>query len=217
MVIAPPRTLILACGALAKELRAIAAMAVDTVTAADAVAIECLPGELHNHPERLPAAIEERLDAVQDRFDRILLGYADCGTGGRIDEICDRRGIERLPGPHCYASYAGQDAFDELHEQELGTLYLTDYLAKHFELLIWRTLGLDGHPELRDLYFANYRRVVHLAQADDPTIRAKAEQAADRLGLSFEYRYTGYGELGAVVVDFVGRADRSFAGQGVAR
>ena len=207
----PPRTLILACGALAKELRAL------TATVDGDISIECLPGELHNHPERLPDAIEERLDAVKDRFDTILLGYADCGTGGRIDDICSRRGIERLPGPHCYASYAGQERFAALHEQELGTLYLTDYLAKHFEPLVWRSLGLDRHPELCELYFANYRRVVHLAQIDDPAIRAKAEEAAGRLGLSFEYRYTGYGELGEVVVDLVNRADRVVAGQGAAR
>ncbi len=202
MALAPPRTLILACGALAGELRAILA----AVDASDTVAIECLPGQLHNRPDLIPEAIERRLDEVQDRFDTILLGYADCGTGGRIDELCARRGVERLPGPHCYAFYAGQDAFAALHDQEPGTLYLTDYLAKHFEPLVWRSLGLDRHPELRDLYFANYRRVVHLAQSDDAAIRARAEAAAERLALSFEHRPTGYGELGEAVVTLTDRA-----------
>ena len=196
----------MACGALAKELKAVVADGAPESWASGHVTVDCLPGELHNHPDRLPQAIEERLDAIQDEFDTVLLGYADCGTGGRIDEICERRGIERLPGPHCYAAYAGQEAFAKLHEQELGTLYLTDYMAKHFEPIIWRSLGLDRHPELRDLYFGNYYRVVHLAQTDDPETRAKAEAAAARLGLAFHRRLTGYGELGEVVVELVKRA-----------
>jgi hypothetical protein len=207
---APKRALILACGALARELRAVVGPDDNRIT------IECLPGDLHNRPDLLPGTIEARLDAVADRFDTILLGYADCGTGGRIDEICERRGVERLPGPHCYASYAGQDRFAELHEQELGTLYLTDYLAKHFDLLLWRPLGLDDHPELLDLYFGNYHRVVHLAQTADATIRCSAKKAADRLGLAFEYHETGYGELGDVVVELGRQLDRPDVGTGAA-
>jgi hypothetical protein len=209
--VATPSALILACGALARELRAIVDGLADEEGADETggdrpITIECLPGALHNHPESIPQAIEDRLDDVGQRYDTILLGYGDCGTGGRIDEICERRNVERLPGPHCYAFYAGQDTFAGLHEEELGTLYLTDYLAKHFDALVWRALGLDRHPELRDLYFGRYRRVMHLAQVDDPSIRRKAEDAAARLGLDFEHRYTGYGELGDAVVELGRRA-----------
>ncbi len=196
------KVLILACGALARELNDIVAL-----NDFGHVTIECLPGDLHNHPEKIPPAIEARLDAVEGRFEEILLGYGDCGTGGRIDEICRRRGVSRLPGPHCYEFYTGRDRFAALHAQELGTLYLTDYLAKFFDLFIWELLGIDKHPELRDMYFGNYRRVVHLAQTDDPAIRAKAEEAAARLELDFEYLHTGYGEMAGVVVE-LGAATR---------
>lgn len=188
--------LILACGALAKELGLLV-----RINRLDHVTIECLSGSLHNRPEQIPNAIEARLDELADRYETVLLGYADCGTGGRIDEICRRRDIGRLPGPHCYAFYAGQDNFDEMHNEELGTLYLTDYLARHFDRLIWSVLGLDRHPELRDAYFGNYTRVVHLAQVDDPETRSRAEAAAERLGLAFAYRSTGFGELGSVLVE----------------
>lgn len=192
----PSEVLVLACGALARELRDLIAL-----NHLDHVTIECLPGDLHNRPDEIPGAVERRLDAVTDRYHTIVLGYADCGTGGRLDELCRRRGIERLPGPHCYELYAGHDLFTALHDEEPGTLYLTDYLAKHFDRLIWRSLGLDRHPELRDQYFGNYRRLIHLAQVDDPEVRAAATEAAARLGLSFEHRLTGYGVLGEVVVD----------------
>ncbi|MDH3680653.1 MAG: DUF1638 domain-containing protein [Acidimicrobiia bacterium] len=193
---APPEVLVLACGALARELRDII-----TANSFDHVTIECLPGDLHNRPDEIPGAVERRLDAVADRYRTVLLGYADCGTGGRLDELCRRRGIQRLPGPHCYELYAGHEAFAALHHEEPGTFYLTDYLAKHFDRFVWRVLGLDRHPELRDQYFGNYRRLVHLAQVDDPEIRAAAAAAADRLGLAFEHRITGYGGLGDVLVD----------------
>jgi len=196
----PGRVLILACGALAKELSLLA-----RINRLEHVTIEYLPGSLHNRPEQIPMAIEARLDESAGRYETVLLGYADCGTGGRIDEICRRRNIGRLPGPHCYAFYAGQDNFHSMHNEELGTLYLTDYLARHFDRLIWSVLGLDRHPELRDAYFGNYTRAVHLAQVDDPTIRSRAEAAALRLGLAFEYRFTGLGVLGSVLVELRSR------------
>ena len=206
-----PRALILACGALAAELNAVLDGGAVGAEARAQLTVECLPGKLHNHPERIPSAVDERLDAVQHLYDLVVLGYADCGTGGRLDEICRRRGVARLPGPHCYASYAGQARFAAIQENELGTLYLTDYLAKHFDLLVWRSLGLDRHPELLELYFGHYERVVHLAQLDDPAIRARAAAAADRLGLAFESHHTGYGEIGEVVVALGDRLERSAA------
>jgi hypothetical protein len=180
--------LVLACGALVRELRAVLA-ASDLV---DLVEVDYLPAPLHNRPERIVPAIEARLaDVDPDR--PVVLGYADCGTGGLLDAYIDAspRTISRLPGAHCYEFFAGSDRFAELHEAELGTLYLTDYLAKHFDALLWQGLGLDRHPELRDLMFGNYRRVVLLAQSGDPAVEVAARAAAERLGLAFEVEHTG--------------------------
>lgn len=197
------RVLILACGALAREL-----LHLVRVNRWEHVTVDCLPADLHNRPDRIPAAITERLDAVRDDYDRILLGYADCGTGGLLDNLCEAENIERLPGAHCYEFFAGHDRFFELHEEALGTLYLTDYLARHFDRLIMQGLGIAAHPELRDLYFGNYTRVVHLVQSSsDPDFAAetarRAAAAAATLELPLETIDTGYGELGETMVHFV--------------
>lgn len=180
--------LVLACGALVRELRAVLAAS----GLADQVEVAFLPAPLHNRPERIVAAIDDRLAEVEP--DRpVVLGYADCGTGGLLDAYIERsaHSISRLPGAHCYEFFAGADRFAALHEAELGTLYLTDYLAKHFDALLWQGLGLDRHPELRDMLFGNYRRVVLLAQSGDAAVEAAASAAADRLGLDFEVEHTG--------------------------
>lgn len=180
--------LVLACGALVRELRAVLAAS----GLADQVEVDYLPAPLHNRPERIVPAIDERLTAID--VDRpIVLGYADCGTGGLLDAYIERspRTISRLPGAHCYEFFAGAERFAALHEEELGTLYLTDYLARHFDALLWQGLGLDRHPELRDLMFGNYRRVVLLAQSGDPAVEVAASEAATRLGLVLEVEHTG--------------------------
>jgi len=187
--------LVLACGALARELTAI--IKANNLN----MVIECLPGELHNRPDSIPAALEARLDRLGDEYSQVLIGYADCGTGGAIDSLCERRGLSRLPGAHCYELFAGSGVFANLHNQEPGTFYLTDYLAKHFDRLVVKTLGLDRHPELHDLYFANYRRLVLLSQTDEPSVLNAAWLAADRLGLSFEHRHCGYGGLQTSLVN----------------
>ena len=182
------RPFVLACGALAAELRAV--LAADGLV--DVVEVDYLPAPLHNRPERIVPAVEERLAGVA--ADRpVLLGYADCGTGGGLDRLIDDAGgrLTRLPGDHCYAFFAGLDRFTELHDAELGTFFLTDFLAKHFDALVWSGLGLDRHPELRDLYFASYRRVVLLTQSGDTGVLAAAERAADRLGLELVIEDTG--------------------------
>lgn len=186
--------LIIACGALAREL-----VELKATNKLDHLTIECLPSELHNRPDKIPAAIEARLDSVEG-YGRILLGYADCGTGGRIDDICERRGVERLPGAHCYEFFAGSRLFEQLHDAEPGTFYLTDFLAKHFELLVYDGLGLNKHPQLRSVYFSNYRRLVYLAQTDNPALEEKARAAADKLGLAFDHHRTGYGALATLAV-----------------
>lgn len=197
---AVPRVLILACGALARELLDVARL-----HDLDGVTVDCLPAALHNTPTEIPEAVRQRLAGVRDDYDRILLGYADCGTGGILDDLCAEEGIERLPGAHCYQFFTGASRFDAMHDDDPTAFYLTDYLAKHFTRLIMGTLGIEAHPELRDLYFGNYTKVVYLAQTDDPAIEAKAQEAAVLLGLAYERIDTGYGELEASVVEFVQR------------
>lgn len=197
---AVPRVLILACGALARELLDIARL-----HELQGVTVDCLPASLHNTPTEIPDAVRQRLDAVRHDYDRVLLGYADCGTGGILDDLCAQEGIERLPGAHCYQFFTGRERFDAIHDDDPTAFYLTDYLAKHFTRLIMGGLGIEAHPELRDLYFGNYTKVVYLAQTDDPAIEAKAQEAADLLGLAYERLDTGYGELASSVVEFVGR------------
>ncbi len=191
----PPTVLVIACGALARELgRTVEVNGLANVT------VDYLPGRLHNRPERIPEAIESRLAGRRHAYDRVLLGYGDCGTGGRLDELCRRLDLERLPGDHCYEFYTGSVEFAALHDTEPGSFYLTDYLARHFDAIVMASLGLDRHPELLELYFGNYRRLVHLAQTEDPVVEAKARRAADILGLEFHSVTTGTGRLEAGVV-----------------
>jgi hypothetical protein len=184
------RVLVIACGALARELRAV----LDHNGLAD-IDVECLPAILHNRPERIPAEMRRRIRRARQRYDFIFAGYADCGTGGLLDVVLAEEGIDRLPGAHCYEFFAGASAYSRLQDEEPGTFYLTDYLTRHFDRLVWRGLGLDRHPELRNQYFGNYTRLVYLSQAWDQTLLDRAREAADRLGLAFEHRPVGYGEL----------------------
>jgi hypothetical protein len=192
MSAAPDRehVLVLACGALAREV-----LAVVRTNGWEHVDVHCLPAELHSHPAQIAPAVDSALADAAGRYDRVLVAYADCGTAGALDRVLERYGAERLPGAHCYATFAGPRAWDALQEEEPGTFYVTDFLARHFESLVVRPLGLDRYPELRDDVFGNYRRLVYLAQTDDPDLTRRAEAAAARLGLAFERRQTGYGLL----------------------
>jgi hypothetical protein len=209
-----PRTLILACGALAGDLKAV--LRANGLEAA--VTLECLPGEYHMRPEKIVPALRQRLagrfgggdaPAVDDGpYDRILIGYGDCGTGGQLDRFCAEHDLERLPGDHCYQFFAGQRRFLDLHDAEPGTFYLTDYLARHFDLFVTKALGLDRHPELAEIYFGNYRRLVYLRQRTDAGVEDIARRAADTLGLAFEMIDTGYGQLEESVISVtLGRPD----------
>jgi hypothetical protein len=186
--VTPPRTLLIACGALARELKAV--IAANRWTHMD---LACLPAILHNRPERIAPAVRARIHAARATHDRILVLYGDCGTGGALDAVLAEEGVERIAGPHCYAFFAGDSVFDVLMAEELGSFFLTDYLARHFDRLVWRGLGLDRHPELRDAMFGAYRRVVHLVQQPDAIVAAKAAAAAQRLGLPLVVRETGLG------------------------
>jgi len=184
------RGLVIGCGALAREL-----LEIKRVNQLDQLTIECLPAWLHNRPEKIPGAVADRIARARSDYGQIFVGYADCGTGGALDRVLEEEGVERLPGAYCYEFYAGSAGFAALQEAELGTFYLTDYLAKYFDRLIVAGLGLDRHPELLEDYFGSYRKLVYLAQLDDPEITVQAQAAADRLGLEFERRAVGYGEL----------------------
>ena len=175
---------VIACGALATELRAVLAG-----QGLSDVEVRYLPANLHNRPEQIVPALA---DLVTSLDGHVFIAYADCGTGGALDAfLAEHPGIERLPGAHCYEFFAGAARFAALHDAEPGTFYLTDFLAKHFDTLVWRGLGLDRHPSLLPTYFGNYRRVVLLSQTDDFAIVAAAEVAAKRLGLAFDHEPTG--------------------------
>jgi len=186
----PASTLVIACGALAKEI-----VALKQANGWSHMDVTCLPAELHNRPEKIPEAVRDKILRFRSRYEHLFVAYADCGTGGLLDAVLAEAGVERIAGAHCYEFYAGASAFEHLAEQEIGTFYLTDFLLRHFDRLVIHGLGIDKHPELMPLYFGNYKKLVYLAQLESGEGRARGQSAADRLGLAFEYRVTGYGEL----------------------
>ena len=181
---------VIACGALAREI-----VALKRLNGWSTMTVECLPPELHNRPERIPAAVRTAIRSARERHSKIFVAYADCGTGGLLDAVLQAEGVERIPGAHCYEFFASAPLFKELSESEPGTFYLTDFLVRHFDRLVMAGLGLDRHPELMPEYFRNYRRLVHLVQVPNAELSAAARDAATRLGLAFEERHTGYGSL----------------------
>lgn len=188
---AAERTLLIACGALAREI-----VELIRVNGWRHLTVSCLPASWHNTPAKIPEGVRQRIRAARGSYDRILVLYGDCGTGGLLDAVLAEEGVERIDGPHCYAFFAGETVFEALAEAEVGTFYLTDYLARHFERLIIQGLALDRHPELLPIYFGNYRKLVYLAQTDDAELDARAKAAAERLGLAYQRHFTGYGGLG---------------------
>jgi hypothetical protein len=187
---AAANTLVIACGALAKEI-----VALRQANGWSHMDVSCLPAELHNRPEKIPAAVREKIQRFKGSYDHLFVAYADCGTGGLLDAVLEEEGVERIAGAHCYEFYAGSEVFEQLAEQEIGSFYLTDFLLRHFERLIIHGLGIAKHPQLLPVYFGNYKKLVYLAQVDRPEARALGQGAADRLGLAFECRVTGYGAL----------------------
>jgi hypothetical protein len=183
--------LIIACGALASEINAIT-----TANGLDHISLTCLPAILHNRPEKIPDAVRQAIREGRERdFERIAIAYADCGTGGYLDRVCEEEKVTRIAGPHCYAFFSGTDDFLARDDADMDAFFLTDFLAKQFESFVIEPLGLDRHPELRDDYFGHYKRLVYLVQVEDAVLEAKARAAAERLGLAFEKRVTGYGDL----------------------
>lgn len=184
------KVLLIACGALAREI-------VDLIERNrwQGFDVQCLPAKWHNTPQFIVPAVRDKIRANRERFKSIYVLYGDCGTGGMLDKMLAEEGVERIGGPHCYSFFSGNAEFAAISEDEFDAFYLTDYLARHFDKLIWQGLGLDRHPELLPEYFGNYRKLVYLSQVEDDTLVAKSKAAAERLGLRFEHRHTGYGEL----------------------
>ena len=185
-----PTVLLIACGALAKEI-----VALQKRNDWSHMRIQCLPAELHNRPEKIPAAVRATIEEHRKDFEHIFVAYADCGTGGLLDQVLAEFNIERLPGAHCYDFFAGESKFAEIGEAEPGTFYLTDFLTRHFDRLVKKGLGLDNHPELTTTYFGNYRRMVYLSQTKSDKLEALAQEHAQYLGLQYEHRHTGLGNV----------------------
>ena len=184
------RILLIACGALAHEI-----LALKAANAWAHMDLQCLPAKLHLHPEKIIPAVEEAVEKARGAYETIFIVYADCGTGGLLQAACERLGVEMVEGPHCYAFFEGNAGFAERAETEFTAFYLTDFLVRQFDAFVWKPMGLDRHPELRDMYFGNYTKLVYQAQLNDPALDQKAEDCARRLGLEYERRFTGYGDL----------------------
>lgn len=178
--------LVIACGAVAREL-----VRIRRNQGWDHIDFQCLSPKLHNHPERITAAVENAIQKARRHYENILVAYGDCGTGGRLDAMLQRYGIQRLPGAHCYEFFAGSDVFAQLAEEEPGSFYLTDFLVQHFERLVIKGLALDRYPQLLAQYFGNYKRVVYLAQTQSGTLQNAARAHATFLGLDYEFRFLG--------------------------
>ena len=185
---AQEKLLVIACGALAKEI-----VWLQKANGWQQFDLQCLDAELHNRPKLIPEKLRLKIEQNRQKYQHIFVAYADCGTGGMLQRLCDRLGIKMVQGPHCYSFFEGNDAFAA--QDEIYSFYLTDFLVRQFDAFVVKPLGLDRHPELRDMYFGNYKSLVYQAQTDDPALTELAKQHAERLGLTFERRLTGYGDL----------------------
>lgn len=193
------RILLIACGALAHEI-----LALKAANGWAHMDLQCLPAKLHLWPEKIIPAVEDAVAKARSEYETVFVVYADCGTGGLLQAACDRLGVEMVEGPHCYAFFEGNAVFAARAEEEFDAFYLTDFLVRQFDAFVWKPMGLDRHPELRDMYFGNYRKLVYQAQKDDPALDAKAEDCARRLGLVYERRFTGYGDLALTLAKVAG-------------
>ena len=190
------RVMLIACGALAREI-----LAITKGHGWDHMDLTCLPAILHNSPDKITDAVRACVAKHRDGYHKIFIAYADCGTGGRLQAACDEMGVEMIAGPHCYSFFEGNDHFANKYADEITAFYLTDFLVRQFDAFFWKPMGLDRHPELRDFYFTHYTTLVYQAQTDDPALTEKAKDCAQSLGLAFERRDTGYGDLEVALRD----------------
>ncbi len=185
------RVRVIACGMIAREV-----LALRQDLGFEHIELKCLPAIYHHYPAKIAPAVEKAIIAAQnDGVDDIFIGYADCGTGGELDEVCAKYGVRRVAGPHCFSFYSGNERFENQWDDDMTSFFMTDFLARHFETFLVKPLGLDRHPELKDIYFGNYEKMIYIAQTENPDLSAKAEAAAAFLGLQYERRFTGYGDL----------------------
>jgi hypothetical protein len=190
------RILLVACGALAREI-----IALKDANGWDHMELTCLPAIYHIQPSKIPDAVRAVVLDNKNKFSEIFVVYADCGTGGLLQKTCSELGVTMLEGPHCYSFYEGNDRFAELAETEFRSFYLTDFLVRQFDAFVWKPMGLDKHPELLEIYFGNYERLIYQSQTLEAGLVEKAKDCADRLGLAFEHRFTGYGDMGTALRD----------------
>ncbi|CUH82002.1 hypothetical protein TRM7557_03700 [Tritonibacter multivorans] len=187
------RILLIACGALAREI-----LDIKAANGLDHLDLTCLPAKLHLYPDQITEQVEIAVQRHSATYDQIYVVYADCGTGGLLEAKCRDLGVEMIPGPHCYSFFEGNDRFEKITEAgEITAFYLTDFLVKQFDAFVWRPMGLDQNPELRGMIFGNYTTLVYQSQIEDPALMDKARDCAARMGLAFEHRHTGYGDLEA--------------------
>ena len=182
--------LVITCAAIAREVNEIKKLGQWSQ-----MDLQAITADLHSRPEKIPQAVAEKIDRARDQYEHIFVAYGDCGTSGELDRVLEERGVQRLPGAHCYDFLAGRDVYEKMQDDEPGTFYLTDFLAQHFERLVIEVLGIDRHPELLQMYFGNYTRLIYLAQTDSDELTELARAAAGRLGLRFERVFTGMGEM----------------------
>lgn len=194
------RVLVIGCGMIAREV-----LAVKAQLRLDHLDLTCLPAEFHYTPDRIPAAMDKAIvEAKAEGYRHILAGYADCGTGGMLDKVLEKHGVERVAGPHCFAFYQGMAAFEAIGDDDMTTFYMTDFLCRQFDAFFMKPLGLDRHPELAKDYFGHYEKLVYLAQTDDPALEPVAQEAAAMLGLAYSKRLTGYGDLAPALLRAAG-------------
>ena len=189
------KVLVIACGMIAREV-----LAVRERLGLDHLELTCLPAEFHYRPDRIAPAMDKAIETARaEGYGSIFVGYADCGTGGHLDRVCEKHGVQRIAGPHCFAFYQGISAFEQAGDADMTSFYMTDFLCRQFEAFFIKPLGLDHHPELAQDFFGNYEKLVYLAQTDDPELEKVAVDAARMLGLAYEKRRTGYGYLTAAL------------------
>ena len=199
----PAEIVIVACSALLKEINAL-----KQLNGWSHVSVDAITAELHNRPDLITDAVSDSINRAKARGAEVFVAYGDCGTGGMLDRLLAEEDVDRIPGAHCYQFFAGDEAFNALHDEELGTFYLTDFLARHFDRLVIRGLGLDKKPALKPMFFGHYKKLVYLAQTEDHELQQAAQAAAEELGLSYEFRYTGIGDMATSIVRFVDAAHR---------
>ena len=191
----PKPVRVIGCGMIAREI-----LAISEQLGLSHIDLKCLPAMWHHHPDKIAPGVDAAIDdARAEGFEEIFVAYADCGTGGHLDAVCERQNVQRIPGPHCFSFYMGNDVFAQESDELLTCFFMTDFLARHFETFLVKPLGLDRHPELRDMYFGNYTKMIYIAQTDDEQLTANAKAAAEQLGLAYERRLTGYGDLTAAL------------------